>query len=448
MARLVGLDNTGREFSMHAFRWGVLCAVAFSSISALAQAPVIGRSALEWEHPRYKRATITPTLVHLEPGQEQKFKIVIAATRLMAAQEPGEVKWSVNDVAGGNATLGTIDATGLYHAPAAAPSPRELYVCAEVPEAANKFLVATVIIGQAPIVYKSAHVWAEKKDDRNARLKSPHGIGLDKDGNVLIADQNGDQVLRYAPDGKYLNRIDAGSGRNPGEVSEPREVTSDVEGRIFVTDSKGDRPRVQVFSHEGKFLQIFGEKGRLPGMLLRAHGMGFDRDRRLFIVDVDNMRVNVYDKDGKSLYDWGTEGMLPGELNAPHGLFVDRSGDVFVTGYYGPTQKFNAEGEFVLAFGHASPPDGPAYFHSVAGDQWGNAYLSVRGYEGYDGAIERGEGVRVSVMKYNNHGDYITGWSYSAKEHSESEVAVGKDGKVYALFKGPKEVGVETFVQE
>ncbi|MFV2065940.1 MAG: NHL repeat-containing protein [Pirellulales bacterium] len=366
----------------------------------------------------------------------------------MAADVPEEVKWSVNDVPGGDLTMGTINEQGVYTAPAVMPSPREIHIGAHVPQAANQYLFATVIIGDAPITYKSVHIWAEKAGEEGAHLSTPHGIGMDKNGNILIADMGNSKVHRYTRDGKFIDQIGKGAGRNPGEISKPREVTRDVEGHIVVSDSKGDRPRIQIFSHEGEFLKIFAEKGRLPGMLLRAHGMDHDAARNLFVVDVENMRVNVYDQHGKSLRDWGTEGLLPGQFNAPHGLFADRSGDVFVTGYYGPTQKFNGFGDFVTAFAHGNPPNGPSYFHSVAGDKWGNAYLSVRNKGGYDGAIQRGDEGYYSIMKYNNNGDFICGWSYSAKEHSESEVVVDEDGKVYCLFNGRGEAGVETFMQE
>lgn len=408
----------------------------------------VGQSALNDGDPRYRRATIHPTIAHVEPGAQQKFKVVMKTTRLMAASPAEDVEWSVNDIAGGNATVGTIDEHGIYTAPATVPFPREINIVAHAPKAANEYLFSTVIIGAEPIEYKSTHIWQEKIGEAGSHLVKPHGIGLDKDGNILIADQDANSVHRYTRDGKYLGKIDAGSGREPGQVTEPREVQSDVEGRIFVTDSKGDRPRIQVFSNEGKFLQIFGEKGRLPGMLLRAHGIGFDRARNLFIVDVDNMRVNVYDQAGKSLRDWGTEGILPGEFNAPHGLFVDRSGDVMVTGYYGPTQKYNGYGDFVMEFAHGDPPDGAVYFHSVAGDKWGNAYLSVRNKGGYDGSIQAAGGHYYSIKKYNNNGDFICGWAYSTPEHSESEVVVDKDGNVFALFNGSGVSGVETFAQK
>lgn len=40
----------------------------------------------------------------------------------------GPVQWSVNGVAGGNSTLGTINATGLYQAPASVPNPNALTI--------------------------------------------------------------------------------------------------------------------------------------------------------------------------------------------------------------------------------------------------------------------------------------------------------------------------------
>jgi hypothetical protein len=183
-------------------------------------------------------------------------------------------------------------------------------------------------------------------------------------------------------------------------------------------------------------------------MILRCHGMAFDPQGRLFITDVDNMRVNVYDGEGGFLYQWGEEGLNPGQLNAPHGISVDPSGDVFVTGYYGPTQKFNPQGDYVTAFGHGDPPDGPVYFHNMTGDRWGNVYCMVRTKEGYQGAWAKSGGKEVSIVKYNNNGDFVSAWAFSTPEHKETTSVVDADGNLYALFNGPKEMGVETFQEE
>lgn len=400
----------------------------------------------------HDRAVIKPSIVYMNVKQKQPFKVVMAATRFMAARNPEKVIWSVNEIPGGNGQIGTIDKNGLYQAPAQIPKKREIHICAYVEEAQNSYLFATVIIGKTPPNYKSLRIWSEKVKDSEARLKSPHGIGLDKDGNILIADQAASRIFRYTAKGEFVGEIGKGPGSKPGYFKEPREVRSDAKGHIFVTDSKGDRPRIQVFDHAGELLRIFGEKGRGPGQLLRSHGIGFGPNNTLFITDVDNMRVNVYESTGKFLYHFSGgfayENMNPEEMNAPHGIFVDRSGDVFVNSYYGPTQKYTPEGAVLFAFAHGDPPDGPVYFHSLTGDKWGNIYLLVRSKGGYQGAIEDSKGKKISIMKFNNNGDYITGWSFSNPKHSETTAVVDENGLVYALFSGSEEMGVEIFVEE
>ncbi|MCC6682887.1 MAG: NHL repeat-containing protein [Phycisphaeraceae bacterium] len=391
------------------------------------------------------RAMIKPSLVRLQPGQTQQFKAIMLATYLMAADAPKQVTWSVNGIEGGNEQVGTIDANGVYEAPAAAPSPNEIHIIAHVPEAANSLLFATVLVGDDEPKYELVNTWSEPIKSAE-HFKSPHGIGLDKDGNLLIADVKANRVLRFTPDGKFLGDVGDGSGGEPGKFVEPRLAIIDDKGNIWATDSKSDRPRLQVFSPDGKFERQFAEKGILPGFLLRAHGMGFDRQQRLFVVDVDNFRVNVYSHDGDFLYDWGQVGTGPGQFNAPHGLYVDPSGDVFISGYYGPIQKFDSQGNYLFRFCHGDPPDGPVYFHSISGDRWGNVFVMVRNRSGYDNQLQTDGGRRLSVMKFNNNGDFVTGWSLEKPEHRESWAVVADDGTVYSLFQDAEHVGVQTFV--
>lgn len=401
--------------------------------------------------PPTNRAEIKPSIINLQPGETRRFKVIMLATRLKAATAPQKVSWSVNDIPGGNAQVGTIDETGQYRAPSSIPSPREIHIGADVPEAANRYLFATVVIGDSRPEYKSIRIVSEPIDDgseNGGHLRNPHGIGLDADGNILIADERGNSVHRYTPEGKYLGQLGHGPGERPGHFKAPRVATSDALGQIYVTDSKGDKPRVQVFDRDGKFLRMFAEKGIQPGMILRAHGMDFDSAGRLYTVDVDNMRVNVYSPEGKFLYDWGVEGVFPGRFNAPHGLFVDRSDDVFISSYYGPAQKFNSRGDFVFDYCHGDPPDGPVYFHNSTGDKWGNAYLCVRTREGYGGQLARGAKNKLSLLKYNNNGDFVTDMTFTTPEHKESSAVVDDNGLIYALFEGEDVAGFEVFAPE
>ncbi|HEY0378440.1 MAG TPA: DUF1800 family protein [Pyrinomonadaceae bacterium] len=60
--------------------------------------------------------TISPTAVTLTTGSQKQFTAQVAGDANTA------VTWKVNDIAGGNATVGTINGGGLYTAPAATPS--------------------------------------------------------------------------------------------------------------------------------------------------------------------------------------------------------------------------------------------------------------------------------------------------------------------------------------
>lgn len=390
------------------------------------------------------RARIRPSIIHLSPDQQQQFKILQPHWLLSTTVMQG-VKWSVNGVPGGNAAIGTIDSNGVYRAPEKAPKPHELHICADANGAPNRYLRATVIIGNEPPTYKMVRDWGEQKD-KLVHLKQPHGIVLDAGGNLIIMDEGNSHVLRYTPDGKFIGEVGLGPGdseskRMPGgHFSLPRAATIDAEGNIFVSD-EATSERIQVFSPDGKFLYRFGLKGNRPGMLLRPHGMQFDNKQRLFVADVDNSRISVYDHSGKFLYSWGHGGLYPGELNPPHGLALDQNGDVFVNSFYGPAQKFTADGKFLLAFGYANPPDGGIIYHTLNGDRWGNIYLPME-------TLKSNPKNYVSILKYNNNGDFVTTLRLSTADRHVSWVAVAKDGTVYALYSGKTEVGVQVFKEQ
>ena len=57
-------------------------------------------------------AMMRPSVVHVEPGQQQQFKILQPHWLLSTTVMEG-VQWSVNDIPGGNAEIGTIDSNGV-----------------------------------------------------------------------------------------------------------------------------------------------------------------------------------------------------------------------------------------------------------------------------------------------------------------------------------------------
>lgn len=88
--------------------------------------------------------TISPTGVVLFPTQTQQFTATETGTLTPS------VTWSVNDTMGGDTTVGTISATGLYTAPATVPSPSTITVTATNTNDSSFFASATVVIVDAP----------------------------------------------------------------------------------------------------------------------------------------------------------------------------------------------------------------------------------------------------------------------------------------------------------
>jgi len=414
------------------------CVVATSVVlQGLASAQAVGADPA-------RRASIHPTLVKLSPREGCRFGIVLAPGRMSRAVEAEDVKWSVNDVPGGTRKLGTIDKKGRYRAPASPPTPHEVHICAEVDGAANRYLWATVLIGEPEPAYTLLERWSEPADG-SANLKEPQAIAMDHDGNLVITDIGSGRVLRYSKSGQLLGEIGLGGGNAPGRFDNPRDVAVDEDGNVFVCDLRTGPPRIQVFGPDGTYLRSFAQKGTAPGQVLQTHGAAFDRDSRFLVTDTDNMRVNVFTHSGDLIEAWERSGLNPGELNAPYGLVLDRNGDVFVPGYYGPCQKFSRAGVFLFAFARPRPPEGPVFFHNATGDRWGNVYLAARTARYTKTSILRDEGAEVLLMKYNNHGDLVATFELSTNELGENGMIVDDTDRLYVLFRREEEVGVEVY---
>jgi uncharacterized protein (DUF1800 family) len=68
--------------------------------------------------------TVTPATATIRVGSNESFAAAVSGSTNT------NVSWSVNSVAGGNATTGTIDANGMYTAPASLPTPNTVTITA------------------------------------------------------------------------------------------------------------------------------------------------------------------------------------------------------------------------------------------------------------------------------------------------------------------------------
>ena len=93
-------------------------------------------------------------------------------------------------------------------------------------------------------------------------FESPLGIGMDSQGNIIVADHDNDRVQKLSPDGKPLTQW--GSERTPPQqFRQPTGIAVDAQGNTYVVDKNNER--IQKLSTTGEHLAQWGSVGDKPG---------------------------------------------------------------------------------------------------------------------------------------------------------------------------------------
>jgi DNA-binding beta-propeller fold protein YncE len=164
----------------------------------------------------------------------------------------------------------------------------------------------------------------------------PHGIDVDAEGNVWVADaasaertdgRRGHQVVKLSPDGEVLMRL--GTAGVPGDDATHFNAPSDVvvapNGDIFVADGHGEdtNNRVVKYAPDGTFMKTWGRTGYAPGEFRALHAIAIDERGRVFVADRSNNRIQIFDQDGQHLATWT-------QFGRPSGIFFDENGRIYV----------------------------------------------------------------------------------------------------------------------
>lgn len=168
----------------------------------------------------------------------------------------------------------------------------------------------------------------------------PHGIFVDADDNVWIADAVGyapvpdgwgHVVYKFSPEGELLMTLGrkgvAGAGKDT--FRKPNDVVVAPDGTIFVADGHGSGPdapannRIVKFAPDGTYLMEFGMPGGDDGKLDEPHAIAMDSKGRLFVGDRANSRVQIFDQDGNHLDTWT-------QFGRPSGLYIDADDILYV----------------------------------------------------------------------------------------------------------------------
>jgi DNA-binding beta-propeller fold protein YncE len=128
----------------------------------------------------------------------------------------------------------------------------------------------------------------------------PHGIHVDRVGNVWITDADGPDgrdpnkngkghaVYKFSPGGQVLLTLGtpgvAGDGTGP-LLNQPTDVVTAPNGDIFVADGDGAVARIVKFTKTGTLIKFWGKGGSGQGELTSPHSLAIDSRGRLFVAD-------------------------------------------------------------------------------------------------------------------------------------------------------------------
>ena len=150
----------------------------------------------------------------------------------------------------------------------------------------------------------------------------PHGIHVDRDGNVWVADaraesNKGSVVVKFSPEGRVLMTLGTPgvSGNPPEALTDPTSVLTDPgNGDVYVAESHTNVTdpnlvgRISVFDRDGNFLRVIGKTGTGPGEFRTPHALAFDSQGRLIVADRHNHRIQILTKDGRFIREYADFG--------------------------------------------------------------------------------------------------------------------------------------------
>jgi sugar lactone lactonase YvrE len=231
----------------------------------------------------------------------------------------------------------------------------------------------------------------------------PHGIWVDQQNNIWVADTasnvefaarrdgtrpgapagtvpNGNQVLKFSPDGKLLLRLGTPGhyGTDESHFTQPSDVVTAPDGTIFVADGHEMTtapPRIMKFNKSGKFIKAWDLCKGGPQTSDCSHGLAMDSQGRIFVADRGNSRIVIFDQDGKRLAEWK-------QFGRPSGLYIDHNDVLYAADSESSVVQGNAYVRGVHV-GNARTGDVTAFIPDVRGNP--TPWFPLRGTTGPEG---------------------------------------------------------------
>ena len=203
-----------------------------------------------------------------------------------------------------------------------------------------------------------------------------HGLSVDEDDNIWVADTVRHVVVQFSPQGKLLKilgQLDH-AGDDVDQFDQPTYVVCGPKGHLYVMDGYGNA-RIVRYRDGGKHPEVWGKLGNGPLEFKAPHSGVIDLEGRLLVCDRDNNRIQIlHAQSGELLETWTGY--------TPFGIAIDRKGTVFIADEMTESVlQLDAQGKVVRVWGDETfnSKERLSTAHLITADRDDNLYTAHLG---------------------------------------------------------------------
>jgi len=175
----------------------------------------------------------------------------------------------------------------------------------------------------------------------NIGKMSPFGLCVDKKGNIYVADEDNNQILRFSPHATKdsVGVVVAGgnsSGSALNQLNYPEDVKIDINGYLYVADAGNNRiikfPPGSNSSTNGVIV-AGGNGGGYAANQITPNSIFIDTIGNIIVCDVGNSRILKFPPNSNSTTNGYTiAGKMNNSqyLNSPSSVYADKNGNYYV----------------------------------------------------------------------------------------------------------------------
>jgi sugar lactone lactonase YvrE len=161
-------------------------------------------------------------------------------------------------------------------------------------------------------------------------LSSVSAVVTAPNGDIYVADGHGtgtnDRIVKFAKDGTFIAAWGK-HGKDEGQIDTPHGIALDSQGRVYVADRVNNR--IQIFTPDGKVVAEWKQFGRPSDVVIDQHDVMYVNDAQS--TDKINPGFQLGIRIG-SVKDGKVTAFIPTKdpvIGAPEGLGVDDDGNVY-----------------------------------------------------------------------------------------------------------------------